>query len=274
VRSQPKAGAARRPLQHAERMVGPFSAVGDVSAGSWIALRLGPFGGDVGSNVPWGFEGYARVLHPPREDELTSWAEVCSVTGNRAHALMQWGSITSRPWGGGEPERGNLPPDNLGRLCDVLARHSPGDAPCYFGVWEGYGWGDVRSASSITFSVAGPSTVLPPPQAGPRVLPPELINGPRLRLPHRDYFLFTGPLRAALDLGEWPDPDWFIPQSPNLIWPQDRSWYVASEIDFDSTLVGGSYQLIEDLLAEPGLETWPIGPGDSLAEDGDLINGH
>jgi hypothetical protein len=97
--------------------------------------------------------------------------------------------------------------------------------------------------------------------------------GLRLHLPHRDYFLFTGPLRAALSLGEWAAPDWFLPQSPHVIWPPDRSWYVASEIDFDSTLVGGSSQLIAELLTHPGLEAWPISPDDSLAQGADRING-
>jgi hypothetical protein len=47
---------------------------------------------------------------------------------------------------------------------------------------------------------------------------------------------------------------------------------VASEIDFDSTLVGGTEQLIDAILAEPRLDTWRVGPGDSLAYDADKIN--
>jgi hypothetical protein len=61
-------------------------------------------------------------------------------------------------------------------------------------------------------------------------------------------------------------------QSPNLFWPADRSWCVASEIDFDSTLVGGSRDLVDAVLAHPGLEVWPVSAGDSLAWDADTIN--
>ncbi len=65
----------------------------------------------------------------------------------------------------------------------------------------------------------------------------------------------------------------FSPQSPNLFWPADHAWCVASEIDFDSTVVGGSEMLIEALLDADGLETWRVEPDDSLACDADTING-
>ena len=39
-------------------------ALADIAEGSWIAPRLGPFGGWVGSAVPRGYPAYARVLHP------------------------------------------------------------------------------------------------------------------------------------------------------------------------------------------------------------------
>lgn len=55
------------------------------------------------------------------------------------------------------------------------------------------------------------------------------------------------------------------PTSPSLIWPADRSWFLASEIDFDSTLVGGTKDLADAILASEELEAWPIDPLDSLA---------
>jgi hypothetical protein len=47
---------------------------------------------------------------------------------------------------------------------------------------------------------------------------------------------------------------------------------VATEIDFDSTLIGGSRRLIDAVLACAGLEAWPISAGDSLACDADVPN--
>jgi hypothetical protein len=47
---------------------------------------------------------------------------------------------------------------------------------------------------------------------------------------------------------------------------------VASEIDFDSTLVGGSVRLIDVILRTPELDAWPVTADDSLAYDADGIN--
>jgi hypothetical protein len=152
-------------------------------------------------------------------------------------------SFTGTLWPGQPPSRGDLATRELTRLCQVLADHTATAGRCWFGLWEGWGWLPVKS----------------PPSA-------------RLRLPQRDYLMLQGPVAAATELGRWPTPDWFIPQSPNLFWPQDRAWFVASEIDFDSTLVGGSAELVAALLGDQLLEASEVGPADSLAADADLLN--
>jgi hypothetical protein len=53
--------------------------------------------------------------------------------------------------------------------------------------------------------------------------------------------------------------------------PADRS-RCATEIDFDSTPVGGSRGLVDAVLAEPRLEAWPVAEGDSPAWDADTTN--
>jgi len=59
---------------------------------------------------------------------------------------------------------------------------------------------------------------------------------------------------------------------PELSWPQDRSWCAATEIDFDSTLVAGSTALIDAVVADSGLEAWPVEPEDALSIAGDTVN--
>ena len=98
------------------------------------------------------------------------------------------------------------------------------------------------------------------------------MNGPRLRHPGRDYILFEGPLDAVTTLGRQVTDDWFIPQSPNLFWPEDQSWCVATEIDYDSSIVAGTSELVAAVMAEPTLETWRVDPDDSLMYDGDTVN--
>jgi len=252
--------------------------VTDVSVGDWIAPRLGPFGGSVGSVVPRCYAAYARILHPVLDTHDPTlpparWADVCAATGRQPHALMQWQAIAgateartgeavtrTTAWSGGEPEVGNLDRDTLLAQCRVLADHTePPDQHCFFALWEGFGW--IHGSPSVVLIGSGHS-ISP-------AFPRDVLDGPRLRLPHRNYLLFSGPLMAATDIG---DLSALWRQSPSLFWPVDRSWWVATEIDFDSTIVAGSSELIAAVLAEPTLEAWPVGPDDSLAHDGDTVN--
>jgi hypothetical protein len=82
---------------------------------------------------------------------------------------------------------------------------------------------------------------------------------PRVSIPNRSYLLFTGPLAEA---GQWGAAD-LVPgrprriSSPNLMWPADHAWFVASEIDQPWTGIGGSAALIDDLLSNEGLDVEP-----------------
>lgn len=49
----------------------------------------------------------------------------------------------------------------------------------------------------------------------------------------------------------WPQP------SPAFWWPDDRAWFVSTEIDAQSTYVAGRAELIDRLLATDGLEVYP-----------------
>ena len=44
-----------------------------------------------------------------------------------------------------------------------------------------------------------------------------------------------------------------FPQSPSILWPADRRWVMVSEIDFDSTVVAGSQELISALVLDPAM---------------------
>ena len=70
--------------------------------------------------------------------------------------------------------------------------------------------------------------------------------------------LFGGAVDAATRIGHWVAADWFDPQSPSIFWPEDHRWCVATEVDADSTLVGGSRELVEEVMDSPLLEAPPI----------------
>ncbi len=230
-------------------LTGDLSFTEDLAAGAWVApLLTGEFGA-VTLTVPSGYPAYVRICHPARDvnDMPVDWSTVARTTGRTRHALMQWHALVGSPdpfdftgslWPGGPPDRGNLATDLLQSVCDLLGAHTGDAAECFAAVRSG--WSGVE-----------------PGHAG-------------LRLPGREYVLLRGPLQASTQIGV--DRPFWQPQSPNLLWPRDRAWCLASEIDFDSTLVGGTKDLIEALLAEPGLEAWPVAPEDSLAANGDRVN--
>jgi len=217
-----------------------FERSTDVAAGGWIAPRLRGAFGAVGLVCPTGFEAYARVFHPVNPYSLSlerhSWAQVAAATGSVVHPAMQWGRI-SRGWEGGEPPTGTLEESRLALLADAIG----GDDPVTLGFWTGYGH--------------------------------YIHVGPELALPGRDYALYRGTLSTLCDPDWRRDSGWDTVwhETLNLAWPDDHGWYIASEIDFDSTLVGGSRELIDRVLASE-LETAAVTETTDLSSEGDRIN--
>jgi hypothetical protein len=165
------------------------------------------------------------------------------------HAIALPGEGSEQPplWGSATPRQGSLEADDARTLIEVLGRHTGTPGRCWFCLWDGYGWG--RSVPLTTGDGTGPGR--------PDPIPAEVRDGPRLRLPGRDYLLYSGPIEAALAFLESEH------QSPNLFWPEDRAWCVASEIDATSTYVGGSSQLGAELIADRRIEARAVEPTDA-----------
>jgi hypothetical protein len=73
---------------------------------------------------------------------------------------------------------------------------------------------------------------------------PALADVPRFDLPDRSYYLTYGPLSATTELRYPDDVGW---RNPDLFWPNDRSWFAATDVDFWSLYVGGSRAFTSDL---------------------------
>jgi hypothetical protein len=248
----------------------------------WLAARLRPFGSGVASLVPGGFPAYVRILHPANGpgDAMRTWADVAASSGRLMHSLAQFHAI-SRPETGASigavdpPRIGNLEPNRLMSLCEVLRQHTKAPQTCWFCVWDGYGWLHEKQHSGIVFTNANQpsaSSAHTPADALPSAVRAAVVSDIRLHLPYREYLFLEGPLEAAMEIGWRLAGERFIPQSPNLFWPSDHAWCVASEIDLLCTLVAGSNELAEDLLAEPRLETWRVFADDPVHADSDEIN--
>lgn len=258
-----------------------------IGEADWYGAGLTGFGGRVDQVVPRGYPAYARILHPASDESgnAVRWSDVAAWTGRILHPLAQFHALAGRweydrrtpvGWPGEDPDEGTLTPRQLRVLCEMLARHTARADRCWLTLWEGYGY-----------------------------LPPEWERTlPRVHQPDRAYYLFQRPLAevpefsARVDRVGW-DQDPLNPatfnlvaigpstvdegppnqteepdsvQSPNQWWPQDRAWCVASEIDFDSTLVAGSDGLIAEITGSPDLEAFAVESTDDLTVEGDEIN--
>jgi hypothetical protein len=210
---------------------------------AWITSRLHPFGQDVGWVIPEGFAAYARVFHPPYR--LTSsgttipvrWRDIAAANNRTIAAEMQRLDLSAEPsrfsrsgeelWTQ-QPASGILPREIAERLAAILASHTRTPESCWFGVWLGRG--DLRIG---------------------------LERAPVFSVPERDLFLLHGTVADVLTTIS--DVDW-IYRSPNLWWPDDRAWCVATEIDFNWSYVGGSLNCIQQILSDSELEAVPTGP--------------
>lgn len=250
---------------------GAISWLADVSPASWIESRLRSALEDVGSIIPSGYAAYGRLFHPVEAtDGYRRWADIARDNGRIAHPEMQFHMIsrpvsTPAPSGyepGDEPECGSLPVEERRVLVEHLRRHTTTPALCWFCVWEGFGGLDDQGIAA------------------------------RVRLHDRNYLLRSGQIEAAMEptphrqslgfrvvvatpLGteppELPEVFW-EDQSPNLWWPDDRAWFVATEIDYTWTYIGGSTQLIDELLADDRLEVLPARLTDKPFYDSDTVN--
>ena len=136
------------------------------------------------------------------------------------------------------PREGSLEPELARSLQRVLAVTTTGSEPCWFGIWEGFGY-------------------LSEAQRG----------APSIDAPARRWHLF----RAPLDHLRFSFGKGFEHQTANLAWPEDRSWCLATEIDAEATYVGGSKELISAIFEEPTLEAEPACLGERLAYLGEVL---
>lgn len=155
---------------------------------------------------------------------------------------------------------GVLPPAVAQALVKVLLRHTKvPETPLWLAIWDGYGEMNGPPAIVELRAVNPRGPVQKPGPVPGFIHPPRRArNAPRVKLPHRDYLLYRG---RPDQVAGWMD-------GPNLWWPDDRAWFVASEIDLPWTYVGGSTALIEDMLADRELNARPLSLDEStMASD-------
>jgi hypothetical protein len=243
-----------------------------VGEADWIRASLAPFNAyQVTSMVPGGFAGYARLLHPAEEprwgSRLVRWAEVAAWSGRPLRDDAQFHSIAlppdrpdrAAPWSSQGPRIGSLYPPDAEVLAGILRDWTATPEQCWFCLWDGWGWEGMVAPSSEGEAARTPSNPIPA----------AVWQGPRVRLPNRNYLLYAGPVEAVTAAGPLSGDG----QTANLWWPADRAWCVASEIDLHWTYLAGPAGLVSALLADSRLEALPARPDDPLTRVEDWVSG-
>jgi hypothetical protein len=255
---------------------------GQLSETEWLAERLSSKH-QVSSIVPAGFAAYVRIFHPAMlaHAQPVTWSDVARRTGGIVHPLAQFHALSRIALGSGgnsdlgisAPESGNLSPELLKALCELLGQHTSTADSCWFCIWEGNGWIDGVSSVSIVFTRRDSSQDRPIQLQTPLISPDQAMLAPVLRLPNRNYYVFEGHLDAARNIGYTLEgSNFLVACSPNLFWPKDRAWCVATEVDLFCTIVAGSETLAESLVSDGRLEAWCVSAHDLITSDSDRIN--
>ena len=203
-------------------MPGPPTHVADVAVAEWIAPALAPFASNtVGALVPAGYATYARV-------GLPGWEPA-----NRENGL---------------------PHEVLVALADDVG--GGGAQSCLAAYWAGHGW-----VNGGGFIVAWVTDGAPVPDRAEREqikawasvpgFDASVLRGPKLRLPERAYVMLRGPLDSILAFGLTSPLRDFQYYTPDLLWPEDRSWFIATDTDLPSAYVGASAEHTAVILADP-----------------------
>lgn len=266
---------------------GRWATVGGVAATGFDAYAriLHPIGArreDLNVTLEWG-------QHPVVEETEWAWATIASRTGRTMHPLVQSRYLTNNEtlvdfpdgWRLEQSREGWLDPRLLAALTTHLSTTSPDDI--VIAIWNGWGLPDqIQAYTSVVTASSDPDdTESEPWQEEFETRQREAIaavsgdfrkaveGGPHFEYPGREFVL----LQSSLD--DLANPAWGIeggigwttdsPEpSPQLVWPQDRAWVVASEIDWDSTIVAGNREVIDAILSDPSFEAFEVDEDDHL----------
>lgn len=200
----------------------------------------------VGFRVPHGFDAYLRIHHPLDD-------------GRRSDEPME-----------GD---GNLGDDAVDLLVPILAAATATPESCHYGLWNGWGGLGPGSSAVMVARAEGrrPLAVLTT-KVSRRRAQRRYQNACRpayefvARCPverrwgGRDTLLFDGAIDAVAAIGT-PGSPAIHRRSPQWWWPDDRAWFLGTEIDDPWTYLGGSASLIAAVEAT-NLEVVRVDHGD------------
>ncbi|GAB2713359.1 hypothetical protein GCM10027038_09300 [Arthrobacter bambusae] len=206
--------------------------------------------------VPAGFESYLRILHkahgtsvpgPGTEPEpQVTWTEVASSRGLKLEPGTIWADLSgvygepSVVSGVGTvfpPEEGRLDSRGFSALADVLVASTAGGFLAAF--WTG--WEPLQEDRSSGQAIRKGQTVS--------------IQGNQYLL-----YNFTSSDLAEAGFMARPQFGWTAGNgiTPSYLWPRDETWFLATNLDLDSSILAGPSHLVAKVEALPVLESIPV----------------
>jgi hypothetical protein len=139
--------------------------------------------------------------------------------------------------------------DQIRVALETLGGYTRTPEDCYFCLWDG--WGSELLGT--------------PPRIAP-AFPPSVLDGPKLGVPHREFYLFRGPLSDFGDWGAadmWPGQPRFDMPPPAFVWPADHAWCVTRDVDPHWAGIGAPAGAIDRLCADTRIDVVPADPAQS-----------
>jgi hypothetical protein len=196
--------------------------------------------------VPDRFEAVARVMHPLATG--ARWETVAPEYLGAGAEPLPYPLPEDIDWASGD-----MGPDSVDLLVPVLSEATSTPERCHFALWGGWGVLHPGSQTLVTVDHAGRQNEPVPLHEAVYAFVDACAVQPWWG--GRDMLLFDGPVDAVASIGTpWPLDGRLERRGPQWWWPEDRSWFVGTEIDHPWTYVAGATELIETVRIERRLE--------------------
>ena len=140
---------------------------------------------------------------------------------------------------------------NFEKLTLLLMDYTETPEECFAAIWYGFGWGFEEEYPHLFH---GMQSFFSRDYFGNREF------NKYFEIPNRNYYLLKCSLLDTLKIGDKVE-NYIYYEPTNMLWPKDRKWFVANEIDFDVTLIGGSGALINEIESNHHFITERFTPG-------------
>lgn len=168
--------------------------------------------------------------------DVDPWAKIdCGPPGFEEYVRVFFINVDERP---------DFAEPAMPALIDALTPHTGTPEVCFVALWEGYG-----------------ADTLPP---GPTF---EIFDDAPHDWPIRKYVLLAAPLARLFVPGTF-QPGETLFEEAHALWPADRSWFIAADVDPEWCTVGTTHVVAAELLADPRFETELVPYGTRLTDSG------